>query len=150
MTVADMKRISQQHDMHEFDSNTMRLFGAKILVAPNEFGIYIESIDSYNREYKIYNVKAFNRVNGTTVPLNNISIEEFKTLEQAKRFRSELIKELKNKLKAYRAQVKRLGRSDNVSIVALERYQGEKYVYRVILSDGNSANIDAHEIRARI
>ena len=83
MTIREMMKDCKAHGKHTFDDDTMEWWGATILTPPDRYGIYIESIDNFNREKKIYCVKAYDKRTGESICFNSIENEQFNTYEEA-------------------------------------------------------------------
>lgn len=97
MTIAEMKRDSAAHGKHTFERDTMKFWGAQILTNPDKYGIYLESIDNFSREKKIYCVKAYDKANGETVTFNDIGKEKFATRAEAESYADAIRAQIKGK-----------------------------------------------------
>ena len=85
MTIGQMILDSRAHGKHTFDPETMKFWGARVLTAPNLYGLYLEEIDNYSREKKIFCVRAYNKTNGVVITFNDISTEQFETIHEAEK-----------------------------------------------------------------
>lgn len=97
MTRAEMMRDSARHGKHTFDRNTMKFWGAEVLTDPDKYGIYLESIDNYSREKKIFCVKAYDKRNGDVTTFNDVSAEKFATKEEAENYANKIRMQIKGK-----------------------------------------------------
>lgn len=92
-SLAEMKAICNQHGSYYFEPDTVRFWGATVHDPANRWGLFVESYDSFNREYKLYAVKFF-APNGLVTVIEPADIgrtyEHFKTLDDAIIFRYKL------------------------------------------------------------
>lgn len=104
-SLAEMERICAQRGSFYFEPDTVRFWGAKVHDSANRWGLFVESYDSFNREYKLYAVKFFSP-DGLITVVEPASVgktyEHFKTLEEARAFRIKLSEALDEAAKCYR------------------------------------------------
>ena len=107
-SLAEMKAICNQRGSLYFDPDTVKFWGATVHDPANRWGLFVESFDSFNREYKLYAVKFFSPTGFiTTIEPADIerTYEHFKTLEDAMSFRDKLSAALDEAAKSYRENV---------------------------------------------
>lgn len=61
-TITEMKQRNKIAGGHFFDRESMKFWGAKIHTAPNKYGFFLESHDSFDRSKKLYTIRAGDRV----------------------------------------------------------------------------------------
>lgn len=104
-SLAEMKEICNQRGSFYFEPDTVRFWGATVHEPANEWGLFVESYDSFNREYKLYAVKFFSPDGYvTTIEPADIgkTCEHFPTLEKAMAFRDKLSAALAEAANCYR------------------------------------------------
>jgi len=107
-SLAEMKAICNQRGSFYFEPDTVKFWGATVHAPANRWGLFVESFDSFNREYKLYAVKFFSPTGFvTTIEPADIerTHEHFKTLEDAMSFRDKLSAALDEAAKSYRENV---------------------------------------------
>ena len=106
MTINEMKAINKAKGGFYFTPDTVKFWNSKIHTAPNRYNLFIESHDSFNREYRLYCVKHFSPITGDIETIENAetakTYEHFETLASAKAFMHKLTIALNNATKCYR------------------------------------------------
>lgn len=92
MNKAEMKRINEQHGYDYFSKENALFFGSSIHSPCDEHQLFIESIDDYYKEERLYMVKVMG-LDGSIITIEPDNIEDtsmhFPTLEMAERFRED-------------------------------------------------------------
>lgn len=104
-SVAQMKAICECHGSYYFERDTVSFFNSIMHFPANRWGLFLESYDSFNRQYRLYAVKFFSPCGCiTTVEPSERSntYEHFPTIEDANTFRHQLSDALDEALKSPR------------------------------------------------
>lgn len=106
-TITEMKQRNKMAGGCFFDRESMRFWGSKIHTAPNKYGFFLESHDSFDRSKKLYTIRVFlpsGRLAIQTIEPADIAntYEHFPTLEAAKKFMKEVTAAMDNAAKCYR------------------------------------------------
>lgn len=92
LSKAEMKRINEQHGYDYFDKDNASFFGSYIHSSCDEHQLFIESIDDFYKEERLYMVKAMG-LDGNIITVEPENIEDtsmhFPTLEMAEKFRED-------------------------------------------------------------
>lgn len=106
MTITEMKNISLAKGKLYFSPDTVKFWNSKVHTAPNKYGLFIESYDSFNREYKLFAVRCFipDTAYIETIEPSEIAktSEHFLTLTDAKNFMRKLTLAFNESAKCYR------------------------------------------------
>lgn len=106
ITISDMKRINKEKGYCYFSPDTIRFMGAKIITAPNRFGIFVDSYDNFDRTKKLYKVCIFSAISGKIYDVEPAKIaetyEHFPTKADALRFREKLTAAFAESCKCFR------------------------------------------------
>lgn len=106
MTITEMKAISKEKGKVYFTPDVVKFWNSRIHTAPNKYGLFVESYDSFNREYRLYAVRCFlpSTANIKTIEPANIAAtyEHFETLAKAKDFMHKLTIAFNEACKCYR------------------------------------------------
>ena len=106
VSIADMKRINKEKGYYYFSPDTIRFMGAKIITAPNRFGIFVDSYDNFYRTRKLFKVCIFSEISGRIYDIEPAAIaetyEHFPTKADALKFREKLTAAFADACKCYR------------------------------------------------
>lgn len=106
MSITEMKAISKAKGKFYFTADTVKFWNSRIHTAPNKYGLFVESYDSFDRTYRLYAVRCFlpNTANIETIEPANIAAtcEHFETLAKAKDFMHKLTIAFNEACKCYR------------------------------------------------
>lgn len=106
-TITEMKQRNKIAGGHFFDRESMKFWGAKIHTAPNKYGFFLESHDSFDRSKKLYTIRVFlpsGHIGTELIEPADIAntYEHFPTLEAAKEFMKKVTAAMDNAAKCYR------------------------------------------------
>lgn len=127
MTIAQMEKICQSKDNHFFDKENIEFWNSKIEVQPNEIGLFIDSIDDFYGDERLYCVRAFG-TNGYIATVRDCKngTHYFETLEQAK----ELMESITDTV----------GKDFGIPKAVDEKY-GDEGVFSFTNKEGNSVKV---------
>ena len=83
MSITEMKSLSQDY---YFSKDTIRFWNSVVLTSPDQYGLFIEAVDNWNRTKRIFSVKSFDPYQGKVWTLTNFKAEEYDNLKKAKEF----------------------------------------------------------------
>jgi hypothetical protein len=106
ISITEMKAISKAKGKFYFTPDTVKSLNSRIHTAPNKYGLFVESYDSFDHTYRLYAVKCFapNTADLETIEPSDIAktFEHFKTLAKAKDFMHKLTIAFNEACKCYR------------------------------------------------
>lgn len=90
MTEREMKNLTQRHGNSYFDKETVEFWNSKIEKTADDNGIFVESVDDFDRENRLYLVKAITMQGEIQTIEPDGTMYTFKSSEEAKSFAKEL------------------------------------------------------------
>lgn len=90
MTEREMKALTQRHGNSYFDKKTVEFWNSKIEKTADDNGIFVESVDDFDRENRLYLVKAITMQGEIQTIEPDGTMYSFNSPEQAKSFAKEL------------------------------------------------------------
>ena len=90
MTEREMKDLTQRHGNSYFDKKTVEFWNSKIEKTADNNGIFVESVDDFDRENRLYLVKAITMQGEIQTIEPDGTMYTFKSPEEAKFFAKEL------------------------------------------------------------
>jgi hypothetical protein len=90
MTEREMKDLTKRHGNSYFDKKTVEFWNSKIEKTADNNGIFVESVDDFDRENRLYLVKAISMQGEIQTIEPDGTMYTFKSPEEAKSFAKEL------------------------------------------------------------
>ncbi len=90
MTKREMIELTQRHGNSYFDKKTVEFWNSKIEKTADNNGIFVESVDDFDRENRLYLVKAITMQGEIQTIEPDGTMYSFKSSEEAKSFAKEL------------------------------------------------------------
>lgn len=106
ISIEEMKATAKAKGKYFFNPETVDFWNSRIHTAPNKYGLFVESYDSFDRTYKLYTVRCFIPSTADIETIEPAEIaktyEHFDTLRSAKNFMHKLTIALNEAAKCYR------------------------------------------------
>lgn len=142
MSITEMKAISKEKGKFYFTPDTVKFWNSRVHTAPNKYGLFVESYDSFDRSYRLYAVRCFtpNNADIETIEPANIAktYEHFETLTAAKNFMHKLTIAFNEACKCYREKEVL---TDIIEVIEEGYNTG---IYKITNSEGNSIQINTN------
>ena len=142
MSITEMKAISKAKGKFYFTADTVKFWNSRVHTAPNKYGLFVESYDSFDRSYRLYAVRCFtpNNADIETIEPANIAktYEHFETLTAAKNFMHKLTIAFNAACKCYREKEVL---TDITEIIEEGCNTG---IYKISNSEGDSIQINTN------
>lgn len=90
MTEREMKDLTKRHGNSYFDKKTVEFWNSKIEKTADDNGIFVESVDDFDRENRLYLVKAITMQGEIQTIEPDGTMYSFNSSEEAKSFAKEL------------------------------------------------------------
>lgn len=137
-----MRAVCECNGSYYFEPETIKFFNSRVHFPANRWGLFVESFDSFNRQYRLYTVKFFSPYGKvTTIEPSEQSntYEHFLTLEEAVLFRIKLTDALDEASKQPR---------EGEVLKSLEKVVEEGFhsgIYELINACGKSIKINTND-----